>query len=126
MSSVRVSCCQPPASSMARAPPHPGRAVEVEENAAARPPRMFQHEMAVEQDRLHLGEKRVVAVDVRPARLHHADFGIGEVMNALQQEVFRRREVSVENGDEFAFRRFHAFLQGAGFEAFAIGRGGGS
>ena len=73
MSSVRVSCSQPPASSMARAPPHAGGAVEIEEDAAARAARVFEHEMAVEQNGFDLGQQRVVAVDVRPAGLHHAD-----------------------------------------------------
>ena len=46
----------------------------------ARPP-VFQHEVAVEQDSLDFGQEGIVAVQVRPARLHHADLRIGEVMD---------------------------------------------
>ena len=101
-------------------PPHAGRAVEVEENAAARPSRVFQHEMPVEQNGFDLGQQRVVAVDVRPARLHHADLGIGEVMNALHQKIGRRNKISVKNGNELALRRFQSFRQSARLEALAI------
>ena len=91
-----------------RPPPHSGGAVEVKEDAAAGASGVLEHEVAVEQDGFHLREKRIIAVDVRPARLHHADLGIGEVMDGAQQKIFRRREVGVENGDEFAFRCLQA------------------
>ena len=107
------------------APPHAGGAVEVEENAAARPTRVFQHEMAVEQNGFDLGQQRVVAVDVRPARLHHADLGIGEVMDALHQKVGRRNKIGVKDGDEFALCRFQSRFQSARLEALAIRRGAG-
>ncbi len=58
--------------------------------------------MAVEQDGLDLGEKRVMAVDVRPARLHHADAGVGEMVHGLAQKIFRGNEVCVKDGDELA------------------------
>ena len=102
------------------APPHAGRAVEVEENAAARASRVFEHEMAVEQNGFDLGQQRVVAVDVRPARLHHADLGIGEVMDALQQKIGRRNKIGVKDGNEFALRRFQSFRQSARLEALTI------
>ena len=101
-------------------PPHAGGAVEVKENAAARPSRVFQHEMAVEQNGFDLGQQRVVAVDVRPARLHHADLGIGEVMDALHQKVGRRNKIGVKDGDEFALCRFQSCLQSARLVALAI------
>src|ERR1019366_2757099 len=76
--------------------------------------------MAVEQNGLDLGEYRVVAVDMRPASLHHAHLGIGEVMDALQQKVGGRNKIGVKNGDEFSLRRFQSFRQGSGLVALAI------
>ena len=43
------------------------------------------------------------------------------MMNGLQQKIFRRDEVRVEDGDEFALRCLHPLGQRAGLEAFAIG-----
>ena len=85
--------------------PHSGGAVEVEEDVAARASRVLENEVAVEQDGFNFGEERVVAVDVRPARLHHADLRIGEVVDHLHQEIFGRDEVGVEDGDELALGR---------------------
>src|SRR3954471_11198132 len=57
----------PPAGVVDRdAPPDTGRAVEVEEAAAAIPPAVLEHEVAVEQDRLGFGEQRIVLVDMPP------------------------------------------------------------
>src|SRR5262245_45428840 len=53
------------------ASPDPGRAVEVEEPARTIAAAVLEHEMPVEQDRLDLGEERVVLVDVPPPGLHH-------------------------------------------------------
>ena len=65
--------------------------------------------MTVQQNRLDLRQQRIVAIDVRPARLHHADLRIGEVMDRAHEEIFRRREVSVKNSNEFASCRFQPF-----------------
>jgi len=67
---------------------------------------VFEHEVAIEQNGFDLREQRVVAVDVRPARLHHADLGVGEVMYALQQKVGGRNKIGVEDGNEFALGSF--------------------
>ena len=75
----------------------PGGAVEIEEAPAAVAAAVLEHEMAVEQDRLDLGEQRVVLVDVAPARLHHPDLRVGEVRHQAHEEVVRRDEVGVEN-----------------------------
>ena len=101
-------------------PPHSRRAIEIEKQPGARASRMFQHEMTVEQDRLHLREKRIIAVDVCPPCLHHASLGIGEVMNRAQQKIFWRREVRVENRDELSLRRFHPLRQRTGFVTLAV------
>ena len=77
--------------------------------------------MAVEQNGFDFGEERIVAVQMRPARLHHADLGIGEVVDHLHQPIGRRREIGVEDGDELAGRRLQARVERARLEAFAIG-----
>ena len=71
---------------------------------------MLQHEVAIEQDGFDFGQKRIIAVDMRPARLHHADLRSGEVMDHAHDPVFRRHEVSVEDGDEFPLGGFQAFF----------------
>ncbi len=81
---------------------------------------MLDREVAVEQDRFDLGEHRVVAVHVAPARLHHRELRLGEIGHRAAQEVGRRDEIGVEDGDELARRRFQSFLQRAGLESFAV------
>ncbi len=81
---------------------------------------MLEHEVAVEQDRLNLGQKRIAAVDVRPARLHHPDLGIGEVMDALEQKIRGRNKVGVENGNELALRRLQPLSQRPRLVALAV------
>jgi len=65
----------------------PAVAVEIEEisGAGARP--VLQDEVAVQQHAFHFGEEVVIAVQVAPARLHHADRGIGEVVDGAREEV---------------------------------------
>ena len=98
-----------------------GRAVEVEEVAGARARAVLEDEMAVEQHAFHFGEEVVIAVQVAPARLHHADLRIGEVVNGAREEIGGREEIGVEDGDQFAGGGLQAFLQRAGFEAVAVG-----
>ena len=103
------------------AAPHAGGAVEVEELAGAGARAMLEDEVAVEQDGLDLGQHAVVAVEVGPAGLHHADLGLGEVMDDLHEPVGRRNEVGVEDGDELAFGDFEAGVERSGLEAVTIG-----
>ena len=72
------------------ATPHAGRAVEVEKTSAAGAAGVFEHEVAIEQNRFDFGQKRIIAIDVRPPRLHHADVGIGEVVDGAHQKIFGR------------------------------------
>ena len=72
------------------ATPHPGRAIEIEEEARTRAAGVFENEVAIEQDRFDFGEKGIIAIDVRPPRLHHADIGIGKVVNGAHQKIFGR------------------------------------
>src|SRR5712691_11639725 len=88
-------------------PPQARCPVEIEEDAATRPSGMFQHEMPVQQNGFDLGEERVVAIDMRPPGLHHADFRVGEMVDGSQKKIFRRDEVSVKDGDELTPCRCH-------------------
>src|SRR5215470_4143549 len=81
---------------------------------------MLENEMAVEQDGFDLRQERIIAVDVGPARLHHADLGIGEVVYAPQQEIGGRDEIGVEDGDEFSFGTLKPGGERSGLETFAI------
>ena len=81
---------------------------------------MLQNEVAVEQHGFHFGQEVVVAVQIAPARLHHADLRIGEVVNGAHQEVGRRNEIGVEDRDQFAGGGLQPFLQRAGLVAVAI------
>ena len=103
------------------AAPHAGGAVEVEEDAGAAAAAVLEDEMAVEEDGFDLGEEAVVAVEVGPAGLDHADFGLGEVVDDLHDPLAGRDEVGVEDGDELAFGDFEAFVEGSGFVAVAVG-----
>ena len=54
---------------------------------------MLDDEMAVEQNGFHLGEQRIIAVQIRPARLHHADLRLRflKIRNGAAQKI-RLRE----------------------------------
>ena len=100
--------------------PHAGGAVEVEEDAGAAAASVLEDKVAVEQDGLDLGEEAVVAVEVGPARLHHADGGFGEVMDDLHDPVAWGDEVGVEDGDELALGVLEAGIERACFIAVAV------
>ncbi len=65
---------------------------------------MLQNKVAVEQHGFHFGQEVVVAVQIAPARLHHAHRRIGEVVDGARQEVRRRDEIGIENRHHFAGR----------------------
>ena len=56
-------------------------AVEIEKCAASRTPAMLHDKVAIEQNSLHLRQQRVIAVEVSPPRLHHADFLVLKIGN---------------------------------------------
>ncbi len=118
---MRVSCCQPPASSMVVAAPDTGGAVEVHEPAAAVAGGVLDDEVAVEENRLALGEQGRVAIEVVPADLHHADFVVGEIIDDVVKDVAGRNEIGVEDGDEFAGGLGKPRGEGAGLVADAVG-----
>ena len=77
--------------------------------------------MAVEENRFNLREHAVVAVEVRPAGLDHADAGFGEVVHDLHEPICRGDEIGVEDGDEVAFCDFQARIEGTCLESVAVG-----
>src|SRR5580704_3908772 len=84
--------------------PYARSAVEIEKSAAAGARAMLDDEVAVEEDGFDLCEERVVAVEVRPARLNHADFGsvcgIDEIRNRAAQKISLGNKVPVEESNE--------------------------
>src|SRR5438105_8626233 len=81
-------------------------AIEIKESAAAGTGAVFDDEVAVEQNGFDLGEERIVAIEIGPAGLDHADvlssFAVEEIGNGAAEEIGFGDEVSVENGDKFA------------------------
>ena len=76
--------------------------------------------MPVEQNGFNLGQERIVAIDVRPARLHHPDLRIGKVVDSAQQKIFRRSKVSVKDRNEVALRRLQPVRECSRFKALAL------
>ena len=64
--------------------------------------------MRIQHHRLRGGEARLVAVQVRPARLRHPDTRIREVPHHAAQEIRPRHEVGIEHGDQLAARAPHS------------------
>ena len=81
---------------------------------------MFQNKVAVQQDGLNAGQHAVVAVEVRPASLHHANGRVGEMVDDFHQPVCWGNEVGVEDGDELTLGGFEAGVEGSGFESVPI------
>ena len=82
---------------------------------------MLHHKVSVQQNRFHLCQQRVIAIQVSPARLHHPDSRILKVWNRAPQKIALRDKIRVENPNKFATRGFQSIFQRAGFEARAIG-----
>ena len=101
-------------------PPDAGRAIEVEEAAGPVAPAVLEHEVGVEQDRLHLGQQRVILVQVRPARLHHRHLRVAEVRHGPLQEVGRGDEVGVEDRDVAAAGHLEGGVERAGLVAATV------
>ncbi len=81
---------------------------------------MFDDEMPVEQNRFHFGERRIIAIDVAPARLRHGQLEIGEIRHGAPQKIRWRNKIGVEDGDEFSQRGLQSLLQRTRLESFAV------
>ena len=103
-----------------RPPPYSGSAIEIEEAAGEVAAAVFDDEVTVQNHRFDLRQKRIFAIDVPPARLHHSDFAIAEVIDNVFEKVWRGNEVRIENRDQLACGELQSVLQRAGFESMAI------
>ena len=83
--------------------PKPGCAVEIKESAAAAACRLFEKKMAVEKHRLHARQQGIAAIQMTPARLDHAYFGISKKMDRPFQQIRSRNEISIQDADKLAF-----------------------
>lgn len=111
--------CRPPASRIlhTRAPPHPGRAVEVEEEPGAEAGLVLDLEVSVQQKGLRAREPIVALVQVAPRRLHHAHPGIGERRQEPSQQIGLRDEVRVQDEEEISPGPPESMGQGPGLVA---------
>src|SRR5437867_12664143 len=85
-----------------RATPNTGRAVEIEKPSGEMSPTVFDDEVPIENDGLHLREKRIFTIDVAPPNLNHAHLRITEVIDDVLEEIRRRNEIGIEDRNEFA------------------------
>ena len=76
--------------------------------------------MPVEQNGLRLGQQRVIAIDVVPPHLDHADLGIGEILDRVLQYVGLRQKIRVEYRDELGIGVLQTVFQRPRLEARAI------
>ena len=68
-----------------------GRPVEIEKIPGPGARSVFQNEVAVQQHSLDFGEEVVIAIEVAPARLHHTDLRIREVVDVVTGERYQTR-----------------------------------
>ncbi len=111
--------CRPPASRIlhTRPPPHPGRAVEVEEESGAESGFTFDPKVSIQHERLRPCEPAVALVEVVPCRLHHADVRIGEGRKKASQKIGRRDEIGIQDEKEVSPGSPDPVGQGPGLEA---------
>jgi len=76
--------------------------------------------LPVEHERLRLGERREVAVDVLPATLHHRHRGIDEVVHGALQDVGLGRKSASKIITKLALGRAQPVFQRARLESGAI------
>jgi hypothetical protein len=83
---------------------------------------VFEHEVPVEQNRLNTRQRRIVVIEVAPARLDDRQFLVDrEIRHRAPQEVRGRHEVGIEDGDEFTGGGLESRLERAGFETRPVG-----
>src|SRR3984893_2461032 len=81
---------------------------------------MLDREMAVEQNGFHFRQRRIIAIDITPARLDHGKLRVDEIGHSAAEKIDWGDKIRVEDGDEFSGRRIHSFLQRACFESRAM------
>ncbi len=102
------------------APPDACRSIEIEEAARQMTSAVLDHEMAVQDHRLDLRQQGILAIDVAPSRLDHSHFCIAEIIHYIFEKARPRREVCIEDCDQFACRQFQSVLERTGFESGSV------
>src|SRR5205814_648894 len=69
------------------ATPDTGSTVEIKKSATAGTGAVLDDEMAVQKNGFDLRQERVIAIEIGPARLRHADFGILKIRNGPAEEI---------------------------------------
>ena len=100
-------------------PPHAGCPVEVEEATGAVARGVLDHEVPIEQHGLAPRQQRVLAVQVAPARLDHADRRVCKEVDQISDRASMGYEVGVEHQHEITSGSSQAVFEGARFVAFA-------
>ena len=96
--------------------PQPRGAIEIEKPPAAAPGRLLEQKMPVQKHGLHPREQRVTAIQMAPARLDHANFRVGEIMDRPVKQFWWRDEIGIENANKLAGGRFESDRKRAGFK----------
>jgi hypothetical protein len=76
---------------------------------------VFNPEVAVDTEGLRPGENRVIAIDVLPTRLYHANGRILEKRQRALKKIGLGYKICIENRNELALGDFQALSQGTGF-----------
>jgi hypothetical protein len=74
---------------------------------------MLEYKVTIEQNRLDLGQEAVVAIQVRPSRLHHPNLRLREVMDYLHHPLSRRHKVRIEDCYKLAPCHIEALVERA-------------
>ena len=61
-----------------------------------------------------------MTIDVAPAHLHHADFGVGEVVDHPLQHICGRNEVGIQDEDEIVLGHLETVIEGARLVAVPV------
>src|ERR1700735_5476490 len=101
-------------------PPEASCPVEIKEPARSTPGRLFQDEMSIQQDRLSPRQPGVRPIDVAPSCLNHPYLRIGEIVDALPEDVGRWNEVGIQNEEKFSLCILESVIKCAGFESDPI------
>ncbi len=101
-------------------PPDAGRPVEVEQEMAAAPRRLFDAEVTIDAQRLRPRQQGEVLVEMPPARLDDPDARLCEMGDGSPKKIRGRNEVRVEDRHELPARLLKPGRQRSGLEARAL------
>jgi hypothetical protein len=102
------------------ATPDSGRTIKVEIPVGITTAAMFNQEMGIQQDRLDLGKRAVLTVDMIPASLDHTHLVIGKIVNCAHQNIWVGHKVRIKNGNIFTATLFKAIGKSSCLETGAV------